>query len=184
MDVEMHSIAMLKTDARNLRRHGKKNIEAIASSLKRWGQQRPILIDSSRVVRCGNGTLEAARLLGWTEIACITTDLTGPELSAYAIADNRTAELAEWSSELSAALGDIMTDIPDLDIGGLGLDDLLEDKPRAQQLKTLDVSKPPKMAWVLIGVPLAHWPQVSGFAETAAQIEGSIVETTVNDNGR
>lgn len=39
----------------------------------------------------------------------------------------------------------------------------------------------PKMAWVLIGVPIGEWGKISVFAEAAAKIDGSIVETTAND---
>jgi ParB-like chromosome segregation protein Spo0J len=35
-------------------------------------------------------------MLGWKEIAIVRTPLVGSEATAYAIADNRTAELAEW----------------------------------------------------------------------------------------
>jgi len=64
------------------------------------------------VVVAGNGTLEAAKSLGWTEIAAVTTNLQGAEARGFAIADNRTAELAEWdvvrlSEELQALPQDV-----------------------------------------------------------------------------
>ena len=61
------------------------------------------MIDSSNVVRAGNATLEAARQLGWQSIQCVVTALQGSDAIAYAIADNRTAELAEWDDEILAA---------------------------------------------------------------------------------
>ncbi len=94
----------LVSDPSNLRQHSERNIEAIKASLVRFGQQKPIVIDSKNVVHAGNGTLEAARQLGWESIACVRSDLTGSDLTAFAIADNRTAELATWDDEALAGM--------------------------------------------------------------------------------
>ena len=103
MKIQRIPIADLSIDPANARRHSQRNVEAIAASLKRFGQQKPIVIDKSKVVRAGNGTLEAAIHLGWDEIDVVLTGLTGAEAAAYAIADNRTAELAEWDDAALAA---------------------------------------------------------------------------------
>jgi DNA modification methylase len=114
-------------DIANMRIHSDANIQAIMASLARWGQQKPIVIDAGNVVRCGNGTLEAAKRLKWTEIECIRSDLTGAELAAFAIADNRTAELAGWSEEIGPFLKSLAGELPDLplvDLGFVGLEAL------------------------------------------------------------
>jgi hypothetical protein len=50
--------------------------------------------------------------LGWKRIAVVQTELTGAEARAFAIADNRTAELAEWHDEgLAAALDGLDDDL-------------------------------------------------------------------------
>jgi len=89
-------IADLSIDPANARKHSQRNLDAIAASLKRFGQQKPIVVDKANIVRAGNGTLQAAIHLGWDSIDVVTTDLTGAEASAYAIADNRTAELGAY----------------------------------------------------------------------------------------
>jgi DNA modification methylase len=67
------------------------------------------------VVRKGNGTLEAAKRLGWDTINCVVTDLKSSDAISYAIADNRTAELAEWDDEvLAAQLNGLLADDPEL----------------------------------------------------------------------
>lgn len=101
--IETRSVASLSGDPANARKHNETNINAIIGSLRRFGQQKPIVIDMNNVVRAGNGTLEAARQLGWESIQCVITTLQGSEAIAYAIADNRTAELAEWDDEILAA---------------------------------------------------------------------------------
>ena len=103
MKVESVPIATLSQDPANARKHDDKNLEAIKASLRRFGQQKPIVVDSSNVVRAGNGTLAAAIALGWESINVVQTDLQGSEATAYAIADNRTAELADWDVEMLAA---------------------------------------------------------------------------------
>ena len=103
MQIREFKVAELSSDPANARKHNDRNIQTIVASLKRFGQQKPIVVDKSGVVRAGNGTLEAARHLGWQTINGVVSELTGSEMTAYAIADNRTAELAEWDDEILAA---------------------------------------------------------------------------------
>jgi DNA modification methylase len=93
----------LSHDPANARKHPERNLDTIVASLRRFGQQKPIVIDRNNIVRAGNGTLEAAKRLGWEKIDCVRTELNGADATAYAIADNRTAELAEWDDEVLAA---------------------------------------------------------------------------------
>ena len=111
MKVESVPIATLSQDPANARKHDDKNLEAIKASLRRFGQQKPIVVDSSNVVRAGNGTLAAATALGWDSINVVQTDLQGSEATAYAIADNRTAELAEWDDSVLAASLSSLADV-------------------------------------------------------------------------
>lgn len=128
MKVESLPIEQLSNDPANARKHDDRNIEAIVASLRRFGQQKPIVVDMSGVVRAGNGTLEAARRLGWETIDAVQTSLSSSEATAYAIADNRTAELAEWDDDvLAAQLNGLVTDDPDLlDAAGFTEDELAE----------------------------------------------------------
>ena len=116
MTVESIAIEALHPDPANARRHPDRNLDAIKSSLARFGQQKPIVIDANNVVRAGNGTLTAAKSLGWTHLNIVRTELASVEATAFAIADNRTAELAEWDPEILAAA------LADPSIGDLGFD--------------------------------------------------------------
>jgi ParB-like chromosome segregation protein Spo0J len=107
MTIETAAIDSLSPDPANARKHGQRNLDAIAASLRRFGQQKPIVVDSRGVVRAGNGQLAAAKFLGWSHIKIVRSDLPLAELTAYAIADNRAAELAEWDAQtLSSLLAD------------------------------------------------------------------------------
>jgi len=100
------SITELSLDPRNARKHSQRNLDAIAASLEKFGQRKPIVVHRG-VILAGNGTLEAAKSLGWTEIdvAEVPDDWDNETAKAYALADNRTAELAEWDeSELAKQL--------------------------------------------------------------------------------
>lgn len=110
------AISSLTPDPRNARKHDPRNIQAIADSLSRFGQRKPIVV-ADGIVIAGNGTLEAAKSLGWTHIETVdASDLSVSDRRAYAIADNRTAELAEWDdAALAEQLNDLAADGVDLD---------------------------------------------------------------------
>lgn len=109
-------------DAKNARRHNDRNLLAIAESLRSFGQQKPVVALKSGVVIAGNGTLEAARRLEWTHLAVVVFD-DEEKARAYAIADNRTAELAEWDpAGLRASLSEISSQ--GINLSDVGFDDV------------------------------------------------------------
>jgi DNA modification methylase len=120
LQVEHLPLASLLPDPANTRTHDARNLEAIKASLATFGQQKPIVIDGANKVVAGNGTVAAARALGWSDIAVVRTNLNGAEAIAFAIADNRTAELAEWDDgALAATLAALQND-PDIDFNTTG----------------------------------------------------------------
>ena len=102
MKIESIKITDLTPDPSNARMHDDKNLRAIEGSLREFGQRKPIVITQDNKVVAGNGTLTAAKLIGWTEIDCVRVpaDWTADQIKAYALADNRTAELADWNQEI------------------------------------------------------------------------------------
>lgn len=155
-------IGDLVLDPANARKHSPRNIKAIAASLQRFGQQKPIVVDKSNVVRAGNGQLQAAMELGWDEIEVVVTTLTGAEATAYAIADNRTAELAEWDDPVLKATLEALADEDRALLDACGyteeeLDALVEVESEAEINEDIP-PEPPKVAiskpgdlWVLGG---------------------------------
>lgn len=80
-------------------------IRAIMASLLEFGQQKPTVHEANAgVMVAGNGTLEAARRLGWSHIWSSQTDLEGHRRDGFAIADNETARFAHAHPERTAAL--------------------------------------------------------------------------------
>jgi hypothetical protein len=118
MKIERINVAELSLDPSNVRKHDRKNLDAIKASLRKFGQQKPIVVDAKGIVLAGNGTLTAAKELGWTEIEITRTTLQGVEATAFAIADNRSAELAEWEDSLNDVLKSLQDEGVDLaDLG-------------------------------------------------------------------
>ena len=105
MQIENLRIADLTPDPQNARQHDAKNLKAIQGSLTQFGQRKPIVITEAGVIVAGNGTVEAAKLLGWETIQAVKVpaDWTPAQVKAFAIADNRTAELATWRTEVLSA---------------------------------------------------------------------------------
>ncbi|MEK9749187.1 MAG: DNA methyltransferase [Pseudomonadales bacterium] len=146
LNIERRKIAELKNDPANARKHSPRNLKAIRDSLDVFGQQKPIVIDSRGVVIAGNGTLEAARDLGWDEIDVAVTDLDPAHAQAFGIADNRTAELAEWDTDVLGQLLEGMdSDLADiLSIDDLELPDSIDGGGQGEGLTDPDeVPEPP-----------------------------------------
>lgn len=128
-------ISDLVFDPSNARSHSATNIDAIKASLSKFGQRKPIVLNSKNVVVAGNGTLQAARDLGWTEIDTVSVpaDWSDEQVKAFAIADNRSAELAEWNNEtLSLQLSQLEEfgwDLKDLGFSKSELADINENLP-------------------------------------------------------
>ena len=105
MKIESVAVEALSFDPANARKHDGKNIGAIAGSLDLFGQRKPIVVTGENVVVAGNGTLEAAKSLGWEKIDVVRVpdDWSTDQVKAFALADNRTAELAVWDEQVMAS---------------------------------------------------------------------------------
>lgn len=94
----------LVPDPGNARAHDERSIRAISKSLDKFGQRRPVVVQrDGMIVRAGNGLLAAARKLGWTHVAAIVIDDDETTARAFALADNRTAEVSTWDVERLSA---------------------------------------------------------------------------------
>ncbi len=136
-EIEWVSIDSLLIDPANDRVHSERNLSAIRASLRRFGQQKPIVVDGENIVRAGNGTWLAAKAEGWTEIAVVRTALTGAEAMAFALVDNRTAELAEWDEKiLSQQTGALAAEGAGIDEAWWSNDELMDLQAAVSDLQT------------------------------------------------
>ena len=134
----------LLADPRNARRHPERNLAATQASLARFGQRKNVVArrqpDGALLLEAGHGTCAAARALGWRFVAAVVLEEGEREARAYGLADNRTAELAEWDvDELSVTL----TELADADYR---LDELgwtPEERPDAEPRESSEVDEDP-----------------------------------------
>lgn len=109
--------------ARNARTHSDEQVTQIASSIKEFGFNNPILLDGENGVIAGHGRLMAAKKLGLSEVPCIELQgLTQTQKKAYILADNKIALNSGWDYEiLKVELEDLKTQ--DIDMDAIGFTD-------------------------------------------------------------
>ncbi|MBP7748435.1 MAG: ParB N-terminal domain-containing protein [Phycisphaerae bacterium] len=100
MNVELRPLAEIKPYEKNPRDNDAA-VDAVAESIRRFGFRQPIVVDADGVIVCGHTRWKAAQKLGLEQVPVhVARDLTPEQIRAYRIADNKTAELAEWNLEL------------------------------------------------------------------------------------
>ena len=114
--------------ANNAKEHPDDQVKKIASSIKNYGWDQPIVVDADNEIIKGHGRLQAAELLGLDEVPVIRRDdLTDAEAKAARIADNKTAE-SPWNDDLLAAEIEVLDefDADDLGFSQSEINELLE----------------------------------------------------------
>ncbi len=87
-------------DPHQAQEHDGRSLREIERSLCEHGQKKPVVVErSTGYLKAGNGTLEAARRLGWTHLAAVHSSDVEEDLRVYALRDNRTAQFARWIGE-------------------------------------------------------------------------------------
>ena len=96
MNVENWPIDRVKPYSNNPRKNDEA-VEKVANSIKSFGWQQPIVVDSDGVVIVGHTRLKAAHMLGLSEVpVTVAEGLSDNQVQAYRLADNKTGELADW----------------------------------------------------------------------------------------
>jgi len=121
MKIEIRSLADIKPYEQNPRLNDDA-VDAVAESLKQFGFRQPIVVDTSGVIVCGHTRWKASQKLGLEKVPVhVARDLTPEQIRAYRIADNKTAEFAEWDMDLLAIELDALRQV-DVDLAALGFD--------------------------------------------------------------
>lgn len=124
LKVETFDIDDLNTYHKNPR---KGDVAAIAESLKKRGQYRPIVVNIGThashdyEILAGNHTYMAAKKLGWKTIQATTVDVDDDQAAQIVLADNRLADLGGYDDQL---LSDLLSDVSSLDGIGWTQDDV------------------------------------------------------------
>lgn len=122
MKVELWPIAKVKPYENNPRINDGA-VDAVATSIREFGFRQPIVVDTDGVIICGHTRYKAAQKLGLEKVPVhVAKDLTPEQIKAYRIADNKSAELADWNYDLlPIELAELQEMDFDLDL--LGFDD-------------------------------------------------------------
>ena len=115
--------------ARNAKKHDDAQVAKIAGSIREFGFNNPVLIDSENGIVAGHGRVLAAQKLGLESVPCLRlSHLTDSQRKAYILADNRLAEIGGgWDEEmLKLELSDLGELDVDLEAIGFGEEDLAE----------------------------------------------------------
>jgi hypothetical protein len=101
------------------------NVDKVASSIKEFGFQQPIVIDKNNTIIVGHTRFEAAKKLGLKEVPVQVADLTETQAKAYRIADNRLNEDASWDTKLlNLEFNDLLSKEYNLDLLGFTNDEV------------------------------------------------------------
>ena len=85
--------------SRNPRKN--QHVDKVASSIKEFGFQQPIVVDNEHIIIVGHTRYQAAIKLGMKKVpVIIANNLSKNQVKAYRIADNRVAEESQWDNEL------------------------------------------------------------------------------------
>jgi len=125
MKIEMRSLSGITPYPGNPRINDDA-VAAVAASIKEYGFRQPIVVDSEGVIIVGHTRYKAAHLLRLEKVPVhVAKDLTPEQIKAYRIADNKTAELAEWNFDLlPIELGELQGMNYDLNLLGFDQDEL------------------------------------------------------------
>lgn len=124
MEIKDLKITDLKPYEKNPRMNDNA-VPYVANSIKEFGFKVPIIIDKKNVIVAGHTRYKAAKQLGLETVPCIIADdLTPKQIKAFRLADNKTAEKAEWEAEF---LSDELKELLDVDMGAFGFEDVLDD---------------------------------------------------------
>jgi len=97
-------------------------IAAVAESIRSFGFNVPIICDQDFTIIAGHTRWKAAAKLGISKVPVIAIKMTNSQRRAFAVADNKTAELAEWDfPNLKKILAELRSE--DIDMKSMGFSD-------------------------------------------------------------
>lgn len=97
-------------------------VEAIMESISSFGFNVPILCDQNSTIIAGHTRWKAARRLGLKKVPVIMIEMTDVKRRAFSVADNKTAEIADWDfPKLKQVLEELRSE--DINVNSIGFSD-------------------------------------------------------------
>jgi hypothetical protein len=154
MKVVVVPLGALHLDPQNAR---KGNVQAIAESLKEFGQHRAIIAqkDTGRIIS-GNHTYLAAQTLGWSHVNVFWVDDDDEKALRRGLADNAVGDQAKWDDDaLRKLLEETGLDVPGLDQAQV-----------AKLFKDIEEVVPKEAVYPLLAKPGEYYDYVMFFTES------------------
>jgi len=130
--LEQVSVSDLVPYVNNAKTHPEEQVLKIASSIKEFGFNAPILVDGNNGIIAGHGRLQAAKKLKLSTVPVVRLDhLSEAQKKAYILADNRLGEVGgtDWDMDLvSLELQDLQEMDFDIDLTGFEIDDIIPEE--------------------------------------------------------
>ena len=100
MKVQLKTLSQIRPYENNPRQNDEA-VDAVAASIQEFGFRQPIVVDERRRDHRRPHPLQGGAEAGLEQVPVhVATDLTPAQVKAYRIADNQTADIAEWDYEL------------------------------------------------------------------------------------
>ena len=172
-------IADLQPHPRNPNKHPAEQLRLFGKIIRTNGWRRPIVVSNlSGCIIKGHGAWLAAQREGFA-VAPVNFQIY-PSAEAELqdlLADNELARLAENdTAEMERILAELSAAGADPELAGILAQ--LEGEPK---LTALDTATPPKMGWVLIGLPLTKFGALDSHLQAIAAIPDALIESTVTN---
>lgn len=132
MDIKMVPIKAIVPYENNPRKNSEA-VKYVVNSIREFGFKIPMVLDANNVIVCGHTRFLAAKKLGMSEVPCTyADDLTEEQIKAFRLADNKTAEFAEWDiDKLSIEL----QELPDINMADFGFLDEFDAFEEPEEIK-------------------------------------------------
>jgi hypothetical protein len=174
----------LQANPRNWRTHPREQHEALRGILKEVGWASALvareLPDGSLMLIDGHLRADAAED---EEVPVVVVDVTEQEAEKLLLSMDPLASLADSNAQaLESLLRDVQTGDSALAKMWEGLAEengLLEDGE--VKVTEVDVKPPPRMAWVLVGIPVVRYGEIQSAMEQIASVPDVTVLSTAND---
>jgi hypothetical protein len=174
----------LIANPRNWRTHPQEQQDALRGVLAEVGYADALLVrEAPEGLVLIDGHLRAG-LDPEAKVPVLVLDVTAEEADKIMLTLDPLAAMAEADQQrLEELLREIETgsDAVQSLLNSLAVEAACEESAGTVELKQLAVKPPPRMTWVLIGIPTVSFGSISEVVETVASIPDTIVETTAND---
>ena len=109
--IETVDLDTLRLPDENARSHDERQLNALVRSMRTAGVTTPLVVDATNYVVSGSGRYIAMRMMGVTHGPVVRADhLSEPQARAFALLDNRIADMSDWDDGALTAIMESLTE--------------------------------------------------------------------------